>query len=71
MTEEKIEQAAQTAEKEVVAKAEKSEKKRAPRKRENREDKPMDEFDFQLNKMSVSGALFDMIKLLDVSKIAI
>ena len=39
MTEEKIEQAAQTAEKEVVAKAEKSEKKRAPRKRENREDK--------------------------------
>ena len=29
------------------------------------------EFDFQLNKMSVSGALFDMIKLLDVSKIVI
>ena len=44
MTEEKIEQATQTAEKEVVAKAEKSDKKRAPRKRENREDKPMDEF---------------------------
>ena len=29
------------------------------------------EFDFELNKMSVSGALFDMIKLLDVSKIVI
>ena len=29
------------------------------------------EFDFQLNKMSVSGALFDMVKLLDVSKIVI
>ena len=34
-------------------------------------DKPMDEFDFQLNKMSVSGALFDLVKLLDVSKIVI
>lgn len=31
-------------------------------------DKLIDEFDFQLNKMSVSGALFDMVKLLDVSK---
>lgn len=31
-------------------------------------DKQMDEFDLQFNKMSVSGALFDMIKLLDVSK---
>ena len=31
-------------------------------------DKQIDEFDFQLNKMSVSGALFDMVKLLDVSK---
>ena len=31
-------------------------------------DKNIEEFDFQLNKMSVSGALFDMIKLLDVSK---
>ena len=31
----------------------------------------LDEFDFQLNKMSVSGALFDMVKLLDVSKIVI
>ena len=29
------------------------------------------DFDFQLNKMSVSGALFDMVKLLDVSKIVI
>ena len=28
----------------------------------------IEEFDLQLNKMSVSGALFDMIKLLDVSK---
>jgi len=28
----------------------------------------MDEYDLQLNKMSVSGALFDMVKLLDVSK---
>lgn len=34
-------------------------------------DKRMEEFDFQLNKMSVSGALFDMVKLLDVSKITI
>ena len=31
-------------------------------------DKFLDEFDFQLNKMSVSGALFDMIKLLDIGK---
>ena len=29
------------------------------------------EFKFELNKMSVSGALFDMVKLLDVSKIVI
>ena len=29
---------------------------------------PITDFDFQLNKMSVSGALFDMVKLLDVSK---
>ena len=29
---------------------------------------PIEDFDLQLNKMSVSGALFDMIKLLDVSK---
>ena len=34
-------------------------------------DKDIKEFDFQLNKMSVSGALFDMVKLLDVSKIVI
>ena len=34
-------------------------------------DKEISEFDFQLNKMSVSGALFDMVKLLDVSKIVI
>ncbi len=31
----------------------------------------LDEFNFELNKMSVSGALFDMVKLLDVSKIVI
>ena len=30
--------------------------------------KPIEEFDFQLNKMSVSGALFDMVKLLDIGK---
>lgn len=34
-------------------------------------DKAIEEFDFQLNKMSVSGALFDMVKLLDVSKVVI
>ena len=34
-------------------------------------DKTIDEFDFQLNKMSVSGALFDMIKLLDIGKTVI
>ena len=34
-------------------------------------DRDIDEFDFQLNKMSVSGALFDMIKLLDVGKTVI
>lgn len=34
-------------------------------------DKSTDEFDLQLSKMSVSGALFDMVKLLDVSKIVI
>ena len=34
-------------------------------------DKSIDEFDFQLNKMSVSGALFDMVKLLDVEKTVI
>ena len=39
-------------------------------RRQNKE-KSIDEFDFQLNKMSVSGALFDMVKLLDVSKTVI
>lgn len=34
-------------------------------------DKPMEEFELQINKMSVSGALFDMVKLLDVGKIVI
>ena len=34
-------------------------------------DKDISEFDFQLNKMSVSGALFDMVKLLDISKTVI
>ena len=34
-------------------------------------DKGLDEFDFQLNKMSVSGALFDMVKLLDIGKTVI
>ena len=31
----------------------------------------IEKFDLQLNKMSVSGALFDMVKLLDVSKTVI
>ena len=31
-------------------------------------DKDIKEFELQLNKMSVSGAVFDMVKLLDVSK---
>ena len=35
------------------------------------QDKDIYEFDFHLNKMSVSGALFDMVKLLDVSKTVI
>ncbi len=30
--------------------------------------KSIDEFELQLNKMSISGAVFDMVKLLDVSK---
>ena len=34
-------------------------------------DKKMEEFNFQLNKMSVSGALFDMVKLLDIGKTVI
>ena len=39
--------------------------------RRQNKDKSIEEFDFQLNKMSVSGALFDMVKLLDISKIVI
>ena len=34
-------------------------------------DKSIEEFELQLNKMSVSGALFDMVKLLDVGKTVI
>ncbi len=34
-------------------------------------DKEKEDFELELHKMSVSGALFDMIKLLDVSKIVI
>ena len=34
-------------------------------------DKSIDEFELQLNKMSVSGALFDMVKLLDIGKTVI
>ena len=34
-------------------------------------DKSINEFELQLNKMSVSGALFDMVKLLDVGKTVI
>ncbi len=34
-------------------------------------DKSMGEYELQLNKMSVSGALFDMVKLLDVGKTVI
>ncbi len=33
--------------------------------------KSIDEFDFDINKMSVSGALFDMVKLLDIGKTVI
>lgn len=36
--------------------------------RKQNPDKAIEEFDLQLNKMGVSGALFDMIKMLDVSK---
>ena len=38
-----------------------------PWRRENK-DKDISEFELQLNKMSISGAVFDMVKLLDVSK---
>ena len=34
-------------------------------------EKSMDEFEFNINKMSVSGALFDMVKLLDIGKTVI
>ena len=39
--------------------------------RRQNKDATLEEFDFKLNKMSVSGALFDMVKLQDVSKIVI
>jgi glutamyl-tRNA synthetase len=39
--------------------------------RRSNKEASMDEFELQLNKMSVSGALFDMTKLLDVSKTVI
>ena len=39
--------------------------------RRQNKDTSIEEFDFKLNKMSVSGALFDMVKLQDVSKIVI
>ena len=39
--------------------------------RRQNKDAAIEEFDFKLNKMSVSGALFDMVKLQDVSKIVI
>lgn len=35
------------------------------------QDKSIEEFELQLNKMSVSGALFDMVKLLDIGKTVI
>ena len=36
--------------------------------RKQNPDKKMEEFEFDIKKMSVSGALFDMVKMLDVSK---
>jgi len=36
--------------------------------RRQNQDSKMEEFELQLNKMSVSGALFDIVKLLDISK---
>ncbi len=36
--------------------------------RKSNKDKSVDEFKIELNKMSISGALFDMVKLLDISK---
>ena len=41
-----------------------------PWRRQN-PDKDISEFELQINKMSVSGAVFDMVKLLDVSKTVI
>ncbi len=41
-----------------------------PWRRANK-DASMDEFELQLNKMNVSGAVFDMVKLLDISKTVI
>ena len=37
-------------------------------RKQNPDKDMMKDFDFQLNKMGVSGALFDMVKMLDVSK---
>ena len=39
--------------------------------RRQNKDANIEDFDFHLNKMSVSGALFDMVKLFDVAKIVI
>lgn len=39
--------------------------------RRRNKDANIEDFDFHLNKMSVSGALFDMVKLFDVAKIVI
>ena len=39
--------------------------------RRQNKDAKIEDFDFHINKMSVSGALFDMVKLFDVSKIVI
>ena len=39
--------------------------------RKQNKDASIEDFDFHLNKMSVSGALFDMVKLFDVAKIVI
>lgn len=39
--------------------------------RKQNPDAPLKDFDFQVEKMSVSGALFDMVKILDISKTVI
>lgn len=36
--------------------------------RKQNPDAPINEFELQINKMSVSGALFDLVKILDISK---